>query len=113
MDISIKNSPVYPNYQGAMSSAWQTRLLGKPSPAISADQNRIEQFRQNKAHTDLKIADSIDKFLTSMSVRLEFYLDDDTGNIILRIVQRQSGRIIREIPAMAIFSDAAPINETI
>jgi len=45
-----------------------------------------------------KIALQIKRFLANESVRIDFYMDRETQHVRARIIRRESGKVIREIP---------------
>jgi uncharacterized FlaG/YvyC family protein len=113
MEISSKIRPVDAYNQKIISTAVASKPLERPSLRINSDLQGIEQTRQVKAYTDQKIAVGIKNFLVLHDVRLEFSIDKNTGEIMLRIINNPSGRIVREIPGMVLFGGINTIEETV
>lgn len=113
MDALNKISPVDKYNQKVMSQAFASRHLCRPSQSVSFYQDEMERLPQAQGDTAQKIADAIKEFLTSRDVRLEFYLDENTGDIMARIIQNKSGRIIREIPGRVILGEIGTIDVTV
>jgi uncharacterized FlaG/YvyC family protein len=45
-----------------------------------------------------KIALQIKRFLAKERVRIDFYMDQETQHVRARVIRRESGKVIREIP---------------
>ena len=60
-----------------------------------------------------KIAEAIQQFVRSMDVKLNFQIHEGTGNIMVRVINEETGEVIREIPPSQVLDLAARIDKMI
>ena len=89
---------------------------GKPAPVEprTADSQPREKEPGRVDHaTAEKIAEAIQNFVSTMDVKLNFQVHDDTGTVMVRVINQESGDVIREIPPSQILDLAAKIDRMI
>ena len=59
-------------------------------------ENNQEQSRQNEAIR--QIADSANEYLKQAKTHLEFVVSEETGRIVISVIQNETNEIIRKIP---------------
>jgi flagellar protein FlaG len=57
------------------------------------------------------VAQAIDKYLQSVQRDLKIQVHKETGDIIVKVISRQDGRVIREIPPEALLNLANKMEE--
>jgi flagellar protein FlaG len=45
-----------------------------------------------------KLAEEIQKYLSEVNVSLSFDVDDKTHDIVVKVINRETGKLIRQIP---------------
>lgn len=95
MDMSVKLNP--PSYPGIAASG--AGLHDKQVEKAAAEPNDTPVKQPSADATDLKSAVSqIQDFVQSLQRNLEFSVDDSTGQVVVKVVARDSGEVIRQIP---------------
>ena len=102
--------------QTDMAEVWLRRLLeSEPTPRIKpVKETEAAVFRkedredkQNKKREGLpeleagavkEVADQTQAFLDDLNIKFDFELYEDTGDIVIRILNRKTGELLREIP---------------
>ena len=90
--------------------------LGRPTqvePRTAESQPRETEPIQIDRATAEKIAEAIKHFVSSMDVKLNFQIHDDTGTIMVRVINEETGEVVREIPPSQILDLAARIDKMI
>ena len=82
-------------------------------PSTGSYQGEMVKCQKEDRHTNQGITEGIKEFLASKDIRLEFYRDEKTKDIMVRIIQNRSGRIIREVPERDMLNDNGRVNVTI
>lgn len=90
----------------------------KPTPAESggverhpgSDRAAVREDSQVKIE---RVAKAMDNYLKSIQRDLQIQVHADTGNFIVKVLSREDGRIIREIPPEAMLNLAARMEEMI
>jgi uncharacterized FlaG/YvyC family protein len=113
MEVSSKIRPVDTYNQKIISTTFDSKPPERPSLPTNSDLQGVEQLRLAKANTIQKIAEGIKNFLVMNDVRLEFSVDKNTGEIMVRIIRNNSDRIIREIPRRVILGSIGAIDKTV
>jgi flagellar protein FlaG len=85
-------------------AAQQAPLIGR-APLLSAE-NKTETAAENAGtfprKTDQEIADAvraINDVVQSQNLALKFRRDDDTGSLVIELIDQTSGESIRQIPS--------------
>jgi flagellar protein FlaG len=90
-----------------------TRPAPREQGAIVGRQSRPNKAGQVDRITTEKIADAIQQYVRSMDVKLKFHVHEGTGNMMVRVVNEETGELVREIPPEEILNLAAKIDEMI
>ncbi|MGE7991331.1 flagellar protein FlaG [Pseudomonas sp. NPDC089554] len=95
MDISVKSSPSYP-MSTALGNVYKDESVEKASgQAFKASQQDAPKS-EVELHSAVK---EIQDFVQSLQRNLEFSVDDSTGTWVVKVVARDSGEVIRQIPS--------------
>ncbi|GLH33441.1 hypothetical protein BR1R5_28280 [Pseudomonas sp. BR1R-5] len=95
MDISVKSSPSYP-----VSSLVGNTEHNTAADKVSGQLRKTLQQDAPKSEAELQSAvKEIQDFVQSLQRNLEFSVDDSTGSWIVKVVARDSGEVIRQIPS--------------
>ena len=82
-----------------------------PGSSSSAGEKNVELLRENGF-----IADAIDKLKKAGDIfnrRLEFKVDEDTHRIVVKVIDTETDKVIKEIPPEQIIELAAKIQEMV
>jgi flagellar protein FlaG len=79
----------------------------KPAKAVSAPKGQVEPGAAAKkkqvSSQDKKRVEAatqqLNDFMKRNSIQLKFSVDGDTKEIVVRVVQKQTGKVIRQIPS--------------
>ena len=82
-------------------------------PLTVESQPQDKEPRQLDRATAEKITEAIQQFVSSMDVKLNFQIHDGTGTIMVRVINEETGDLIREIPPSQILDLAARIDQMI
>jgi flagellar protein FlaG len=82
-------------------------------PRTAESQPPEKEPKQVDRATAEKIADAIQHFVSTMDVKLNFQVHDDTGTVMVRVVNQESGEVVREIPPSQVLDLAAKIDRMI
>lgn len=88
----------------------------RPNPAETRTEESRPQERAPKQvdrATAEKIAEAIQQFVGSMDVKLNFQIHDGTGTVMVRVINEETGDLIREIPPSQVLDLAARIDKMI
>lgn len=77
-------------------------VANQPSPAV-APSDRQEDI--------LELIVKIDRFVESLSTKISFSVDDRTGKSIIIVIEKDTGRIIRQIPPEEMLELAMKLEE--
>ncbi|MFH1350019.1 MAG: flagellar protein FlaG [Pseudomonadota bacterium] len=92
----ISNGPSNPYRVSLIDSP----VRGRPDLSIgcSSQQQKDKRMRLIEPDTTERIVESMQRFMNYTKVRLEFQVRKDTGKIVSKVINEESGRVIREIP---------------
>lgn len=90
----------------AVATGYEQPLINKRETPVSADKAAVSDVssnadaRQNKVNNiDLQQAvKELQSFASSMQRNLDFSIDDATGRSVVKVVDRETDKIIRQIP---------------
>ncbi|MDH0648271.1 flagellar protein FlaG [Pseudomonas sp. GD03858] len=106
MDMSVKLNQVYPSMAPqAVSVAKDPVVPAKVQEAAAPD---------DQAHTreDLeKAVGEIRDFVQSSQRKLDFSIDDSTGQVVVKVIATESGDVIRQIPSETALKLAQSLSE--
>ncbi|HAB01622.1 MAG TPA: flagellar biosynthesis protein FlaG [Pseudomonas sp.] len=95
MDISVKASPSY-----QMATAAANIYKDEATDKAQAPNRQASQQDAPKSEAELHSAvQDIQDFVQSLQRNLEFSVDDSTGTWVVKVVARDSGEVIRQIPS--------------
>jgi flagellar protein FlaG len=96
MDISVKSSPSYP----VSSVAGNMHKDDAAQKAYGQVRDASQAQDAPKSEVELQSAvKDIQDFVQSLQRNLEFSVDDSTGTWVVKVVARDSGEVIRQIPS--------------
>lgn len=95
MDISVKSSPSYP-----VSPLADNTHKDDAAEKAYGQVRKTSQEDAPKSEAELHSAvKEIQDFVQSLQRNLEFSVDDSTGTWVVKVVARDSGEVIRQIPS--------------
>jgi flagellar protein FlaG len=71
----------------------------------------IQQFKDSLNDKVSRIAETMDSYVQSIQRDLKIQVHEKTGNIIVKVTSKESGKVIREIPPKELLDLAARIEE--
>jgi hypothetical protein len=77
------------------------------------DRPQVEESQKTEGDLTQAIKEGLDLFLDSQDIRIEFQKNKTTGEVVVRIVQNQSGLVIKEIPVISFFRFIGGVNKTV
>ncbi len=94
MDMSVKLGLSYPA-SAAPDTSTSKRQASDPAASEPVDKLPKPEVRQ-----DLESAISaIQDFVKASERQLDFSIDDSTGQVVVKVIARQSGEVIRQLPS--------------
>jgi len=100
MDMSVRLNASYPAPAAAAAQQEKTaeqgaseQVYSKPSLAAVAKDKESDPAQLQSAVKELQ------DYVQSLQRNLEFSLDDSTGKVVVKVVARDSGEVIRQIPS--------------
>ncbi|WP_043197116.1 flagellar protein FlaG [Pseudomonas putida] len=94
MDMSVKLGLSYP------ASAAPDTTTSKRQASDQATNEPVDKESQPAARQDLESAISaIQDFVKASERQLDFSIDDSTGQVVVKVIARQSGEVIRQLPS--------------
>lgn len=82
-----------------------TQAQSRPTPPVQ-DARAIEHVKQVAAQTDADISESVrqavqeaNEAVRRISTGVEFSLDEDTGRIVVRVINLETDEVLRTIPS--------------
>ena len=74
---------------------------------------QVEESQKTEVDPTQNIKEGLDQFLDSQDTRIEFQKNKTTGEVVARIIQNQSGQVVREIPIISFFRFMGEINKNV
>lgn len=71
----------------------------------------IQQFKESLSDKIGRIAETMDSYVQSIQRDLKIQVDEKTGRVIVKVISKESGKVIREIPPEEMLDLAARIEE--
>ncbi|MGE8406945.1 MAG: flagellar protein FlaG [Pseudomonas sp.] len=100
MDMSVRLNPSYPASSTATAQQDKTAEQGSTDKVYSKPSLSAVAAEKNSDTTELQSAvNAIQDFVQSLQRNLEFSVDDSTGTVVVKVVARDSGEVIRQIPS--------------
>lgn len=105
MDMSVKLGVAYPASNAAESAK------GKLQDATRVE-NQIDEASQPPNREALgQAVQAIQAFVKAAERQLEFSIDDSTGQVVVKVIARESGEIIRQLPSETALKLAQNLND--
>jgi flagellar protein FlaG len=85
--------------------------------ALSAENNSKKESQDIRLYIESlsekisRIAETMDSYVQSIQRDLKINVDENTGKIIVKVISRENGKVIREIPPDELLDLAARIEE--
>jgi uncharacterized FlaG/YvyC family protein len=112
--VSIMNTNVLSGYQGNGVAYDRTPIHpGRSNSPLSSRGSGVDWFRERKGDVAQRIGEGIDRVLIRGDMRLEFEASEERGDIMMRVIQKRTGQVIREIPIKLLPSGPVIIDETV
>ena len=77
------------------------------------DRPQAEESQKTEVDLNQTIKEGLDLFLDSQDIRVEFQKDKTSGEVVVRIIQNQSGRVVREISVISFFRFVGGVDQTV
>ncbi|AGI23640.1 hypothetical protein H681_08830 [Pseudomonas sp. ATCC 13867] len=100
----------------AGSSAFQGASRSEPAPPstpVAAQQNAEangSDARDVRARLDAAVSD-IQKHVQGVRRNLNFSIDDATGDVVVKVIDGESGKVVRQIPSEEVLKLAARLED--
>ncbi len=112
--VSIINGGGVSAYQGNGVAYARTPIhSGSSNSPLSSRGNGVDWFGARTRDVAQGIAEGIDRFLVRGEIRLEFVPCEESGDIMMRVIQERTGQVIREIPIKLLPGRPVIIDETV
>lgn len=105
MDMSVKLGLSYPAPTAAEPAS------GKLLESMRADTPADEVPKVPDRDALDQAVQAIQAFVKAAERQLEFSIDDSTGQVVVKVIARQSGEIIRQLPSEAALKLAQNLND--
>lgn len=99
MDISVRLNASYPasttaaQHDKTAEQGTSDKVYNKPSLSAVATEKESDTTELQSAVKEIQ------DFVQSLQRNLEFSVDDSTGTVVVKVVARDSGEVIRQIPS--------------
>jgi flagellar protein FlaG len=86
--------------------------LNKRQPQQPAEAQGVAHDVQGNTQAKIqKIAEAMDSYVSSIQRELQIQVHQETGNIVVKVISKEDGKTIREIPPEEILNLAARMEE--
>ena len=85
-----------------------SRMIARGNEAIHQNTKKVQETTNEKIN---RIAEAMDNYIRSVKRELKIQVHGETGNIIIKVISQDNGRIIREIPPKELLDLAARMDE--
>lgn len=101
MDMSVRLNASYPAPAAAAAQQEKTAEQGASEQAYSVSSlAAVAKDQKEPDAAELQEAvRGLQDYVQSLQRNLEFSLDDSTGKVVVKVVARDSGEVIRQIPS--------------
>ncbi|MBN2126355.1 MAG: flagellar protein FlaG [Deltaproteobacteria bacterium] len=69
------------------------------TPAKSPPQNDTKKTAQATREKIERVAEAVENYLLSIQRYLKIQVHEDSGNIVVKVISKEDGKVIREIPS--------------
>lgn len=105
MDMSVKLNLSYP------PAAAQAAIHGADAAVQPAVDTTAAPAAKPKGQDLQQAVKDIQDFAQSLNRKLDFSIDDSTGIVVVKVIARDSGDLIRQIPSETALKLAQSLNE--
>ncbi|MFZ7112560.1 MAG: flagellar protein FlaG [Desulfatiglandales bacterium] len=95
---------------GALNQSRES-ATGAQKAATKGGREESAKLREETRSKIERIAQAMDNYVKSIQRELEIKVDGATGKVIVRVLSRESGEVIREIPPEEMLNLAAKMEE--
>lgn len=100
MDMSVRLNASYPAPAAAVAQQDKAAEQGASEKVHGKPSLAAVDKEQKKTDTDLQDAvKGLQDYVQSLQRNLEFSVDESTGTTVVKVVARDSGEVIRQIPS--------------
>lgn len=92
-----------------MAPAERTSGVRSPSGAPKTDPAAADQQQDSKA-LDSAVSD-IQSFVQGIRRNLNFSIDDATGEVVVKVIDAESGKVVRQMPSEEVLKLAARLDD--
>lgn len=107
--VRPKLSPQQPKAAQESTAKPQTRLHLLPTEPSLLEQQTAKPT-SNQELTEL--VSNLNDFAQSVRRELQFYLDDDSGEVVIKVIDSSTDEVIRQIPSDEVLSVRQQLRET-
>ena len=83
-------------------------MITRTNKEIEKNSKRIHETTNAKIN---RIAEAMDKYVRSVKRELKIQVHGETGDIIVKVISQDNGKVIREIPPRELLDLAARMDE--
>ncbi|WP_306092911.1 flagellar protein FlaG [Pseudomonas sp. SCB32] len=80
------------------------------SAAPEAQQDAASRAQDQRGQLDTAVA-SIQSYAQSVTRNLNFSIDDSTGDVVVKVIDGESGKVVRQIPSEEVLKLAARLDD--
>lgn len=95
-------------FQGASHS--EPALPTTPAAPRQSAEMAGEDLRDSRARLDAAVSD-IQKHVQGVRRNLNFSIDDATGDVVVKVIDGESGKVVRQIPSEEVLKLAAQLDD--
>lgn len=121
MDVNVSNTSISSARKDNMAvladnktNAAEQSLLNKAMPAADVKARAVEQVNQTAQVNAEELQQAVKEIATSMNLMqkgLAFNIDEDSGKPVVKVIDEQTGDLIRQIPNEEALEIAKKLNE--
>ncbi|MHB9797238.1 flagellar protein FlaG [Pseudomonas sp. MT3] len=91
----------------ATAPAGAVRAAGAPT---EAQQDAASSAQDQRGQLDTAVA-NIQSYAQSVTRNLNFSIDDSTGDVVVKVIDGESGKVVRQIPSEEVLKLAAQLDD--
>ncbi|WP_060508311.1 flagellar protein FlaG [Pseudomonas sp. NBRC 111124] len=115
MDMSVNNNLSYPTARPTAPVADKpvaAQSAEKPSSSTTVEPKKVTAAEQSNEAEKVKNAVSqIEKFLSESKRNLEFSTDEQSGQVVVKVIASATGELIRQLPSEEALRIAHSLND--
>ena len=105
MDVSLSLNALYTAQKSLTLEAEQARQVkaqeNKPHPQVEPERERVVEAIKN-----------IQEFVDAAQRGLQFSIDEESGRIVVKVIARQTGEVLRQLPSEEALELARRLQDT-